>query len=92
MPFKDNEKRKNNLQEWRRRRYTRAYMRWLYQKRALPRDIEKIYENALRRIRTIGTHQGPANEAIEALEKAAQLRREVGNRFNHDTQTPYWKE
>jgi hypothetical protein len=93
MPHKNPEKRRENARAWRKAKHTPNYMRWLGARRALHREIEEDHEAALLIIaRTILSIEGAQVLAENALLGAQRKREQLGNRFDHEKDEPYWKE
>lgn len=87
VPIKDPERKKEVVAAWRKRAHTPAYMKWLYARRKINADLVAMYEVVLQALADDG-YQFPK----DALRHGDEMRREVGNRFNHETDEPYWKE
>lgn len=90
MPYKNKEEKISKMKEWR-KRSSKEYMKWLYDRRMLPKRQREVYVSALNRI----ARQGDATMkeiAYGALEWAEDLDRQLGNRFDHQTKKGYWRE
>lgn len=89
MPSKDPAKRRATLARWRAGR-TPAYNRWLYERRALRFENEARFRDAIE----LALRQPGSAEAIltEALEQANARSRQVGNRYNHPNDHPFWED
>jgi hypothetical protein len=92
MPTKDPQRRKELQDDWRRRRSTPAYNRWLYDRRQLHAEVAAIHEQVLLLIARTTAANNAAALAEESLKVAQKRREEVGNRFDHQNQKPYYKE
>ena len=90
MPYADPEKRKQRQREYRAER-SAEYMQWLYQRRALVRRQRDLHAAVLEEIAS-GVDKNPAGTAALALKKAGKWEREIGNRFNHSLNKPYFEQ
>jgi hypothetical protein len=92
MPYKDPQKKRERMQEWRERHSTPEYNRWLYQRRKMWQDATFAMHETLATI--AGSSQEPIaqREATEVLAWFENFRREVGNRYDHQNNKPYYEE
>lgn len=91
MPYRDRERRNAVTRAWRQRVDTPAYNEWLYAKRKLHQEKAAMYEKTLRTISEMVTPEYMRAEAEEALLWADKREREVGNRFDHQANKPYYQ-
>lgn len=91
MPSKDAKKRRETLARWRAGR-TPAYNRWLYERRALRFEDAMRFRDAIER--ALGKPRPADAQSIlrAALEKADARAREVGNRYDHKNDHPFWED
>lgn len=90
MPHKDPAKRREALARWRAGR-TPAYNRWLYERRALRFEDAARFREAIER----ALDDGPADAELflrAALERADERARQVGNRYDHANDHPFWED
>lgn len=80
--------RKRELQAaWKARRYTPKYHRWLYARRKVRWEIADMLRLA---VEEAVAADGDVVVLQRALAAADEWEREVGNRFDHDRQKPYY--
>ena len=91
MPSPDPEKRAGHVAAFRARQ-TPAYFRWLHRRRKLRFEDAESFRRAIEE--SLVAENGVAAMRIleRALEDADARAREVGNRFNHTFDAPYWDE
>lgn len=91
MPHKDPAKRRETLARWRAGR-TPAYNRWLYERRALRFEDAARFREAIERAIGEPGVGGAKAILVEALEKADERARDVGNRYDHEHDHPFWED
>jgi hypothetical protein len=93
MPYKDPQKKLERMKEWRAKNDTPEYMKWLYARRKLHENTAAIHEQTLLLIaRTMHTSDAAKKRAEQSLAEAEKMRREVGNRYDHQNNKPYYEE
>lgn len=78
MPFKDPERKREHMRQWRKKSIERGYGKWLYKRRALRYADADYFREALEEITEITDHANAQLIARDALEASTARWEDLG--------------